>query len=45
MRVRDEGNRVVCTFKSLQNDISQINCVSEIEVEVSNYDDMIAIFQ
>lgn len=45
VRIRDEGNKVTCTYKSLQNDISQIDCVSEREVVVSSFDDMIAIFQ
>jgi predicted adenylyl cyclase CyaB len=44
-RIRDEGDKVTCTFKSLQNDILQIDCVSEIEVEVSNFDKMIAIWK
>ena len=45
IRVRDEGDKVTCTYKSLQNDISKIDCVWETEVIVSNFDDMLGIFK
>lgn len=44
-RVRDEGDKITCTFKSVGEDTSRIDCVQEVEVTLSNFDDMIAIFK
>lgn len=42
-RVRDEGNRIVLTYKNHHNDA--LSGTEEINVEVSDYDDTIAILQ
>lgn len=42
-RVRDEGNRIVLTYKNHLNDT--LTGTEEINVEVSNYDDTIAILK
>lgn len=41
VRVRDEGNRVTMTYK--QFDDLSIDGAKEIEVEVSDYDDAVAL--
>ncbi len=42
-RVRDEGNRIVLTYKNHHNDT--LTGTEEINVEVSNYEDTIAILK
>lgn len=42
-RVRDEGNRIVLTYKNHHN--NTLTGTEEINVEVSDYDDTIAILQ
>lgn len=42
-RVRDEGNRIVLTYKNHHNDT--LTGTEEINVEVSNYDNTIAILK
>lgn len=42
-RVRDEGNRIVLTYKNHHN--NTLTGTEEINVEVSNYDDTIAILK
>jgi predicted adenylyl cyclase CyaB len=44
-RIRDEGDCVTCTFKTLTDNTDHIACVSEVECVVSDFDAMIAIFQ
>lgn len=42
-RVRDEGNRIVLTYKNHHNDT--LTGTEEINVEVNNYEDTIAILK
>jgi len=44
-RIRDEWDKITCTFKSLADDTSTIDCVQEVECTISDFDTMIAIFQ
>jgi adenylate cyclase class 2 len=43
IRIRDEGDKVTCTYKHIANDGN--DTVHEIEYEVSSYDDAIALFK
>lgn len=46
IRIRDEGNRTTLTFKRRADAAaSTIDSVQELEVEVSNFDDTVAIFK
>ncbi len=45
VRIRDEGDRVTCSFKTIDDDIGKIDCVQEVEVVVSDFDKMITIFK
>lgn len=39
-RVRDEGNKITCTYKSLTDDINTIHSVQEVETIVDDFDAM-----
>lgn len=43
VRVRDEGDKVTCTYKHISNDANQT--VHEIEYEVSSYDKAVELFE
>lgn len=37
-RVRDEGNKITCTFKSLTDEVNTIHSVQEVETEVGSFE-------
>ena len=43
-RVRDEGDKIVMTYKNISDDYSILG-TKEVNIEVSNYDDAIALLQ
>ncbi len=45
LRVRDEWNRITCTYKEISEGIKDISAVKEIETEVNNMENMISIFE
>ena len=45
IRVRDEGNKTTLTWKQGMNKSSAIDRIHELEVEVSNFDDTVKIFE
>ncbi len=44
MRIRDEWNKITCTYKEVDKTQLSINSVKELECEVSNFDIMYEIF-
>lgn len=44
-RVRDEGDKITCTYKEHDGVATSIDSVKEVEVVVSDFNKMIAIFQ
>ncbi len=45
LRVRDEGNKITCTYKEILDWVNDINAVKEIETELDNMQNMISIFK
>lgn len=45
VRVRDEWNKITCTYKEISDWKLDINSIKEIEVEVNNYENIINIFK
>lgn len=45
IRVRDEWNKITCTYKEIRNWKLDITSVKELETEISNYDAMVGIFR
>ena len=44
VRVRDEWDRITCTYKDVSENTSSIDAVKELDVVIDNYDAMVEIF-
>ncbi|NDK08940.1 CYTH domain-containing protein, partial [Candidatus Gracilibacteria bacterium] len=45
VRVRDEGDKITCTYKETKSGILDITSVSELETEVGDFNEMVNIFK
>ena len=45
VRVRDEWDKITCTYKEIKNWKLDINSVKELETEVKSFDTMVSIFE
>lgn len=44
VRVRDEWNKITCTYKEVSSDVSNINAVQELDTVIGDFNTMVDIF-